>query len=67
MNWTPEERAAINQLCHMQDMPEEAVMKSALRLYQLVTIRTHSGIRMVFLTEDGRDVDKPVGLPAFED
>lgn len=43
LNWTTEEQAAIDSLCKSQDLSTQALMRQALRLYQMHQHRLEAG------------------------
>ena len=66
MGWTPNEWAAILQLCEEKDLDDRAVIRQALRLYQMVHVRAKRGEHMIFVNQLGKRVDEPVGCPALD-
>lgn len=51
------EQNVLRQMSEQKDMSEEAVMRQALRMYQLVDMHLSAGSKIVFRKEDGTLVD----------
>lgn len=48
LNLSAPEMAALDELAREKDMSKTAVLRSALRLYQMVHVRMKSGQQMIF-------------------
>lgn len=48
LNLTEAEMAALDQLSSDKDMTKTAVLRQALRLYQVITVRLQEGERLFF-------------------
>lgn len=48
LNLSDPEMAALDELAREKDMSKTAVLRSALRLYQMVHVRTKAGHQMIF-------------------
>jgi predicted transcriptional regulator len=57
LNLSEKEMAALDQLAAEKEMSKTAVMRQALRLYQLVNIRLNAGERMMFSGDQQRLVE----------
>lgn len=57
LNLPSREMRALERLCAEQDMNKTAVMRAALRLYQLIHIRLKSGETMSFSGDAARTVE----------
>jgi predicted transcriptional regulator len=66
LNLPPREADVLEELAAEQNMSKTAVMRQALRLYQMVHVRAKKGEQLAF-TKDGKLVPVVVvGLPAFD-
>lgn len=54
LNLPEREMDVLDKLAEEKDMSKSAVMRQALRLYQLISIRTKNGETMSFSGDDGR-------------
>ena len=52
LNLSERENAALEEICAEQDMSKTAVLRQALRLYQMVHVRQKQGQQLAF-TKDG--------------
>jgi hypothetical protein len=52
LNLTEAEMAALEQLCADKELSKTAVLRQALRLYQLVDVRLTNGEKMCFESKD---------------
>lgn len=67
LNLDDKHHSALEALAEQQDMSKSAVLRSALRLYQMVTFRLRAGEQLAF-TRDGKVVPIiPVGLMPLQD
>ncbi len=57
LNLSEREMAALEQLATEKEMSKTAVMRQALRLYQLVNVRLNAGERMMFSGDQQRTVE----------
>lgn len=57
LNLSPREMAVLNDLSAAQDLSKTAVMRQALRLYQLVHERLKAGEKMSFTGDQQRIVE----------
>lgn len=48
LNLTDAEMAALEELCQKKDLSKTAVLRQALRLYQMVDIRLEQGEKLFF-------------------
>lgn len=48
LNLTDAEMAALEELCEKKDLSKTAVLRQALRLYQLVDVRMERGEKLFF-------------------
>lgn len=53
--------AALTELAREQDMTEDAVMRCALRLYQMHNVRRKQGFHIVWLDEEGNPFPEMTG------
>ena len=51
LNLTDAEMAALEELCEKKDLSKTAVLRQALRLYQLVDVRIERGEKLFFEDE----------------
>lgn len=51
LNLTDAEMAALEELCAKKDLSKTAVLRQALRLYQMVTLRIDRGEKLIFEDE----------------
>ncbi len=59
--------AGLKELAEMQGMSESAVLRQALRMYQMIVRRVRDGEELAF-TRNGVVIRQEiVGLPSFED
>lgn len=52
LNLTDSEMEVLEGLCEKKDMSKTAVLRQALRLYQMVDVRLSNGDKMIFEDED---------------
>lgn len=57
LNLSEKEMAVLEELATEKDMSKTAVMRQALRLYQLVNVRLNAGERMMFSGDEQRIVE----------
>lgn len=57
LNLSEREMAALDELAAEKDMSKTAIMRQALRLYQLVNIRLNAGEKMMFSGDQQRMVE----------
>lgn len=57
LNLSEKEMAVLEELATEKDMSKTAVMRQALRLYQLVNVRLNAGERMMFSGDQQRIVE----------
>lgn len=57
LNLTKVEMEALAQLCAEQDLSKTAVMRQALRMYQLIHARLKSGERLIFSGDAQRSIE----------
>lgn len=57
LNLSEKEMAVLDELATEKDMSKTAVMRQALRLYQLVNVRLNAGERMMFTGDEQRMVE----------
>jgi len=57
LNLSEREMTVLEQLATEKDMSKTAVMRQALRLYQLVNVRLNAGERMMFSGDEQRMVE----------
>lgn len=48
LNLTDAEMSALEQLCEKKDLSKTAVLRQALRLYQMVEVRVERGEKLLF-------------------
>ena len=60
------ENAAVERLAQKRDMSVEAVLRQAVRLYQMVDAELENGNHMRFYSKVGERTGIPPGLPAFD-
>lgn len=53
ISWSKKEREAMRQLAKVQDVSEKAVIRQALRLYQLDILRHAQGYRRSYRNDAG--------------
>lgn len=62
VNLTEEEYEALREMAEGADLSFDALMKQALRVYNLVNVRQRDGYQMQWLDENGKPLpDMPVG------
>jgi predicted transcriptional regulator len=57
LNLNEKEMAVLDALAAEKDLSKTQVMRQALRLYQLVSIRTAAGERMFFSGDEQRQIE----------
>lgn len=57
LNLSEKEMAALDELAEAKDLSKTAVMRQALRLYQLVHHRLAAGERMFFSGDEQRQIE----------
>jgi predicted transcriptional regulator len=57
LNLSEKEMAVLDGLAAEKEMSKTAIMRQALRLYQLVTIRLNAGEQMIFSGDEQRRVE----------
>ena len=57
LNLSEREMEALEALATEKDMSKTAIMRQALRLYQLVNIRLNAGERMMFSGDEQRTIE----------
>lgn len=62
LNLTEPEMAALEELCTERDMSKTAVLRQALRLYQLVSARLKVGEKLFFEDEAAKEKKELVVL-----
>jgi hypothetical protein len=62
LNLTEAEMAALEELCVEKDMSKTAVLRQALRLYQLVNVRLREGDKLFFEDEKAKEKKEVVVL-----
>jgi nucleoid-associated protein YejK len=62
LNLTEAEMAALEDLCNEKDMSKTAVLRQALRLYQLVNARLRVGEKLFFEDEASKEKKEVVVL-----
>lgn len=62
LNLTEPEMAALEDLCVEKDMSKTAVLRQALRLYQLVNARLREGDKLFFEDEKAKEKKEVVVL-----
>lgn len=62
LNLTEPEMAALEELCTEKDMSKTAVLRQALRLYQLVNSRLKTGEKLFFEDEAAKEKKELVVL-----
>lgn len=62
LNLTAAEMAALEELCVEKDMSKTAVLRQALRLYQLVNARLRVGDKLFFEDEAAKEKKEVVVL-----
>jgi hypothetical protein len=62
LNLTEAEMAALEQLCAEKDITKTALIRQALRLYQLLDVRTKAGERLFFEDEKSKEKKEVVVL-----
>ncbi len=62
LNLTEAEMAALEELCVEKDMSKTAVLRQALRLYQLVNARLGEGDKLFFEDEKSKEKKEVVVL-----
>jgi hypothetical protein len=62
LNLTEPEMVALEELCTEKDMSKTAVLRQALRLYQLVTSRLKTGEKLFFEDEVAKEKKELVVL-----
>jgi hypothetical protein len=62
LNLTEPEMAALEELCAEKDMSKTAVLRQALRLYQLVSARLKVGEKLFFEDEAAKEKKELVVL-----
>lgn len=62
LNLTSAEMAALEELCVEKDMSKTAVLRQALRLYQLVSARLRVGDKLFFEDEAAKEKKEVVVL-----
>jgi hypothetical protein len=62
LNLTEPEMAALEELCAEKDMSKTAVLRQALRLYQLVSVRLKVGEKLFFEDEKAKEKKELVVL-----
>lgn len=62
LNLTEPEMAALEELCAEKDMSKTAVLRQALRLYQLVSVRLKVGEKLFFEDEKSKEKKELVVL-----
>ncbi len=55
LNLTNTEMVALEALCAQEDISKTALIRKALRLYQLVQVRVEGGEKLYFENEDTKD------------
>lgn len=67
MQLDEQHKAALEELAGELDMTQSAVVRAALRLYQMVHQRAKAGERFVFIDRHGNKIKgTPLGVPALE-
>jgi hypothetical protein len=61
IQWTEKEAEAIRKMAKEKDMPEEAVIRQAIRLYQLHDHNLQKGYRPAWLNKQGEVVPEEIG------
>ena len=54
LNLTDAEMAALEELAEKKELSKTAVIRQALRLYQMITLRAEAGERLVFEDDKAR-------------
>lgn len=62
LNLTEPEMAALEELCLEKDMSKTAVLRQAIRLYQLVNARLREGDKLFFEDEKAKEKKEVVVL-----
>ena len=62
LNLTEAEMAVLEKLCVEKDMSKTAVLRQALRLYQLVNVRLSEGDKLFFEDEAAKEKKEVVVL-----
>ena len=57
LNLSEKEMAVLDDLASEKEMSKTAIMRQALRLYQLVNIRLNAGEQMIFSGDEQRRVE----------
>jgi hypothetical protein len=61
------EAKVLDELCEAQDLSKTALLRQALRLYQMIHIKRASGLEMAFVDASGNAVrTEIISLPAFD-
>ncbi len=55
LNLTDAEMSALEQLCDKKDLNKTAVLRQALRLYQMIDLRIEMGDKLFFENEKSKD------------
>jgi hypothetical protein len=55
LNLTDVEMTALEELCAEKDMSKTAILRQALRLYQLVNVRLREGDKLFFEDEKAKE------------
>lgn len=67
VNFRVEEVQALDELCAMQEMSRQNVLRSALRVYQTLVLKRRAGYEVAFLDAEGRPEPTPSMLPMVDD
>jgi hypothetical protein len=62
LNLTPSEMTVLEQLSTEKDMSKTAILRQALRLYQLITVRLQEGEKLFFEDEFAKEKKELVVL-----
>lgn len=62
LNMTEAEMAVLEELCIEKDLSKTAVIRQALRLYQLVNVRTKGGDKLFFEDDKAKEKKEVVVL-----
>jgi len=61
INWTAREQEAIQRMARTMDMSEEAIVRQALRLYDLHESHIQKGHQLAWVDAQGQLVREPIG------
>jgi hypothetical protein len=61
------ESEVLDELCAFNEMSKTALLRQALRMYQMIHIKRASGLQLAFVYASGNVIKTEiVGLPAFD-